>query len=258
MKKILFFTLFSIIFSVQSSYAEIVKYVYDGDTFVTTDNKKVRLLNINTSETAKRNKPSEPYAVEAKNFLQNLVINKEVILVFDKEKKDKYKRYLAYVYLKDGTFVNSKMLSEGLAHLYTFPKNVEKFEELHLAETLARKEKKGIWSHKRWKMQDANSNKPVEKFRFGKYQTFKGTVKDVAAVGNKIFLNFGTNWRTDFSVEINKKNLKYFKQEGINPATYYKNKKLIIRGILVPVNGALIKATHPQQLEVIHDRTTLK
>ena len=43
---------------------------------------------------------------------------------------------------------------------------------------------------------------------------------------------------------------KYFKKQKINPATYYKGKKLRVRGILKPVNGALITATHPEQLEV--------
>lgn len=259
MKKLLLSFLFITLY-INSAFAEIVKYVYDGDTFVTTDNKKVRLLNINTPETAKKNKPSEPYANAAKNYLKKLIINKKVILKYDEEKKDKYKRHLAYVYLEDGTFINKKMIEEGLAHLYTFPKNVDRYEELLAAEKLARKKYRGIWeSHPRWQVQDANSIKPVEYFRFGKYQTFKGTVKDVAKVGNKIFLNFGTNWRTDFSVEIHQKNFKYFTKAGITDIeNYYKDKKMYIRGVLVPVNGALIKATHPQQLEIIYPKPVSK
>ena len=227
--------------------AEIVKYVYDGDTFITTDGKKVRVLNINTPETAKKNKPSEPYSVKAKKHLEKLVNGKEVKLVFDKEKKDKYKRYLAYVYLKDGTFVNAEMLRSGLAHLYSFPNNVSKYDELRKAEDEARAKKLNLWSNERWELQNANSDKKVEKFRFGKYQMFKGKVIEVAKVGKRTFLNFGNNWRTDFSVEIKNKHLKHFSK----PLDSYKGKTVIIRGILRPVNGALINATHEQQIEVI-------
>lgn len=233
------------------SFAEVVKYVYDGDTFTTTDGKKVRLLNINTSETAKKNRPSEPYSIKAKNYLKKLVEHKEVTLKFDKEKKDKYKRFLAYVYLKDGTFVNAEMLKSGLAHLYTFPKNVSKFTELKKAEDIAIANKLNLWSNPRWQVQNANSDKKIDKSRFGKYQIFKGKIQEIAKVGKKTFLNFGTNWRTDFSVEIKDYNLRYFRKQNINPEEYYKDKTVIVRGILIPVNGSLISVSHPQQIEVL-------
>lgn len=240
----------ALIFNINIVNAETIKYVYDGDTFTTTDGKKVRLLNLNTPETAKKNKKPEAFSVKAKKYLESLILNKEITLKYDEEKKDKYKRYLAYVYLKDGTFVNAEMLKSGLAHLYSFPKNTSKYKELKKAENTARNNKLNLWSNKRWQVQNANSEKAVEKFRFGKYQMFKGKVINVAKIGKKTYLNFGNNWRTDFSVEINDKYLKYFK--GINPETFYKDKTVLVRGILRPVNGALINATHQQQIEVLN------
>jgi len=250
MKKFFYTLLFILPLTIAN--AEIVKYVYDGDTFTTTDGKKVRLLNINTPETAKKNKPSEPFAIDAKKQLQKLIDKKEVILKFDEEKQDKYKRILAYVYLKDGTFVNKEMLKSGFSHLYSFPNNTSKFDELKTAEDYARNKKLGVWNHNRWQTQDANSTKPVEKFRFGKYQTFDGRVVGITKVKNKTFLNFGHNWRNDFSVEIHDKYLKYFTKKNINPETAYANKKLRVRGILRPVNGSLISVTHPQQIEILN------
>lgn len=249
MKRLFFIAI--LILSVENVNAETVKYVYDGDTFTTTDGKKVRLLNINTPETAKQFTKAEPFSVKAKYALKKLVDKKEVKLVFDEEKKDKYKRLLAYVYLKDGTFVNKEMLKQGMAHLYTFPKNVSKFEELKKAEDSARSKKIGLWSNKRWHIQNANNISNLEKFRFGKFQIFEGKVKDCKKVKNNIYLNFSENWRTDFSVIIKNKYFKYFTKNKINPASEYCNKKLRIRGILIPVNGALVSATHPQQLEIL-------
>lgn len=241
----------ALIFSIQTAQAEFVKYVYDGDTFKTTNGKSIRLLNINTPETAKRNQKSEPFSIKAKDALKKLIDKKEVKLVYDEEKKDKYKRFLAYVYLKDGTFVNKEMISQGLAHLYTFPKNVSKSEELKKAENISRKQNLGIWSHKRWKIQNANDISKLEKFRFGKFQIFEGKVKECRTIKNRTYLNFADNWRTDFSVEIKEKFYSYFEKENINPKSFYCNKNLRIRGILIPVNGALISVTHPQQLDIM-------
>jgi endonuclease YncB( thermonuclease family) len=61
---------------------EIVTYVIDGDTFVTKSGKTVRLLNINTPETAKKGKPGQPYAQKAKEELTKLVLNQGVTLKF--------------------------------------------------------------------------------------------------------------------------------------------------------------------------------
>lgn len=248
MKKTLL--ILALILNFNIANAETVKYVYDGDTFTTIDGKKVRLLNINTPETAKRKKQPEPFSIKAKEELTKLVDKKEVILKFDKEKKDKYHRYLAYVYLKDGTFVNAEMLKAGVAHLYSFPKSVRKYDELKKSENFARKNNIGIWSHKRWEVQNANDYIKPDHFRFGKYQMFKGKIINVAKVGKSTFLNFGHNWRTDFSVEIKDKNLKYF---NITPEDFYKGKTVLVRGILIPVNGSLINVTHQQQIEVINN-----
>jgi len=61
------------------------------------------------------------------------------------EKYDKYNRLLAYVYLKDGTFVNAEIVKQGYASLMTFPPNV-KYADLFLKlYQEARKNKRGLW-----------------------------------------------------------------------------------------------------------------
>ena len=61
----------------------------------------------------------------AYEFTRNLAEGKQVSLEFDVEKYDKYGRLLAYVYLKDGTFVNAEIVRQGYASLMTIPPNVK-------------------------------------------------------------------------------------------------------------------------------------
>ena len=61
----------------------------------------------------------ELYYSEAKEFLEELVLNKTIRLEFGKEKYDRYNRILAYLSL-NGENINLKLVEEGFANFY-FP-----------------------------------------------------------------------------------------------------------------------------------------
>jgi micrococcal nuclease len=97
--------------------------VYDGDTITLRgkDNAKVRLLAMDTPEV----QDHEPYALEARDFVAKLILKKDVFLVFEGQEKDRYGRYLAYVYIKDKSVppfrfinVNIAVIEVGLANYY--------------------------------------------------------------------------------------------------------------------------------------------
>jgi micrococcal nuclease len=90
-----------------------VNWVIDGDTVVLSNGQKVRYIGINAPELAHDGHKAEPYGDEAKRFNASLVDRKKVRLEFDKERNDRYERLLAYVFLKDGTFVNAEILSRS-------------------------------------------------------------------------------------------------------------------------------------------------
>jgi len=89
-----------------------VERVIDGDTIV-SGNNSIRLLGINSPERG------QEYYEEAKVFLNDLVLNKTVRLEFGREKKDRYGRILAYVFL-EGENIDLKLVEEGFANIY-FP-----------------------------------------------------------------------------------------------------------------------------------------
>ena len=95
--------------------------VMDGDTIV-IGNERVRLVGIDTPEL---NPTPEPGSLEAKQFVEELCLEKEVGLdVDDLEPKDKYGRTLAIVYVDvDGSWVNlnAELLRGGLAEILYIP-----------------------------------------------------------------------------------------------------------------------------------------
>ncbi|MFZ5639382.1 MAG: thermonuclease family protein [Bacillota bacterium] len=119
-----------------------VARVVDGDTFVTGDRVRVRLIGVDTPEITKRH---EPYGQEAAAFARDRLEGQRVWLEFDVEKADKYGRTLAYVYLADGTFFNALLLEEGYAQIMTVPPNVKYAEEFLALQREARENNKGLW-----------------------------------------------------------------------------------------------------------------
>ena len=86
--------------------------VIDGDT-IDIGNESVRLLGINTPERG------EQGYEEAKDFLVQQVLGKNVTLEFVGERYDKYGRILAYVFLNN-TNINMKMVENGFANYYFY------------------------------------------------------------------------------------------------------------------------------------------
>lgn len=134
---------------VLSSSYQVINII-DGDTFwiLNHQNKreKIRLIGIDAPESRKsQHKEIQYFGIEASNFLKKLLHNEYVYLEYDIQKKDQYQRTLAYVYLKDGTFLNEYLVNQGYAKSKTYQPNVKYTNTLKNAERNARKHQLGLW-----------------------------------------------------------------------------------------------------------------
>jgi len=141
------------------NYSDVlVKRAVDGDTLLLESGERVRLIGIDTPEMhessklqrdAQRSK-QEKGAIQKMGrasyvFTKQLVEGKRVSLEFDVERYDRYKRLLAYVYLKDGTFVNAEIVKAGYASLLTYPPNVKYVDLFLKLYREARENRRGLW-----------------------------------------------------------------------------------------------------------------
>ena len=168
MRKKLFFVLLSISLILpllscaagQHDYSDIiVTRAIDGDTVELADRERVRLIGIDTPESRfnaklerdmKHSKHDAATIIamgkRASFFTKTLVEGKRVMLEFDAERRDRYGRLLAYVYLPDGRMLNAELLREGYAQVYTFPPNVKYVDEFLRLQREARENKRGLWA----------------------------------------------------------------------------------------------------------------
>ncbi|MDP2940398.1 MAG: thermonuclease family protein [Candidatus Omnitrophota bacterium] len=224
-----------------------VKQVIDGDTIILFNNQHVRYIGIDTPELRKNINgvwvyEPMPFAEDAKDFNQRLVEGKLVRLEFDLEKKDKYNRLLAYCFVGE-TFVNAKLLEEGLSLIYTRPPNIKYVNLFVKLQKQARENKKGFW--REVKIVPAQL---ADKF-IGSFKTVEGKVKNTSISDKAIHLNFGKDYKNDFSAVIFKQDLTLFDTDTLVKNNFYRGKKLRITGFIKDYQGPEIIVNHPSQIE---------
>ncbi len=125
-----------------------VAQVVDGDTLRLVNGARIRLIGVDAPELVGPSGEPEPFAREATEFVRRLVSlsGGQVRLEFDSVLKDRYGRFLAYVYAND-FFVNEELLRQGLARSrleFSFSTSMK--ARFRRAEQEAREANRGIWS----------------------------------------------------------------------------------------------------------------
>lgn len=122
-------------------------YVYDGDTLELSDGTRVRLVGINTPELGRDGNPDEPFAVQARERLLQMIqeSGRRIRLRPAVERQDRYGRLLAHAYSPDGANLQEQLLGVGLALAYIHPPNLGNLGCYREAELRARSSLLGIW-----------------------------------------------------------------------------------------------------------------
>ncbi|MCF6196665.1 MAG: thermonuclease family protein [Emcibacter sp.] len=232
----------------KKSSTQLVVRVIDGDTVVLKDKTRVRLVGIQAPKLplGRKGHKEWPLGTASREFLSRLVLNKEVTLYYGGQRRDRYGRALAHLFLKDGLWIQGEILSAGMARVYTFPDNHAVAPEMLAQEQTARQNKRGIWALSYY---DPKDHRQAGKYT-NSFQLIDGIVRNVAKVRGTYYLNFGRDWRKDFTVVIKSRAARKFIKAGQGPENYL-GKKIEIRGWLKFYNGPMIEATHPEQITII-------
>lgn len=125
-----------------------VDRVVDGDTakvFYEGESEYVRYIGIDTPESVQPDTPVECFGEESKSFNASRIEGQEMKLVFDEEKRDRYGRLLAYVYV-NGNMINAELLRLGYATTLEISPNTSKADQFANLEQDAREAGRGLWS----------------------------------------------------------------------------------------------------------------
>lgn len=230
----------------------IVRSVVDGDTVVLESPingaTEVRLVGLQAPKLplGRRGFQKWPLADRAKEALEKLVLDRKVTLHYGGRRMDRHGRILAHLKRDDGLWVQDEMLRQGLARVYSFADNRTQVDALLATERNARANHQGIWENSFYRIRTF-----VEAERYiNSFQIVEGPVHNVAIVRGRAYLNFGANWRTDFTISIAPKSVRLFRREGLD-LEKMNGAMVRVRGWLKSFNGPMIEVSHPEQIEVL-------
>jgi len=228
-----------------------VKKVIDGDTIILSNGKHLRYIGLDTPEVRIRKRGKfiydpQPFSLEAKKMNKKLVENKFIRVEFDVEKLDTYGRILGYCFVGD-TFVNDELIKEGLAVLYTKPPNVKYTKVFIESQEQARSLHKGLWG-----VYEAVPSSDAYKF-INQIRRVRGRVLNTYKSRKVVYLNFGRDYKTDFTVIIFNDCLKFFRVKGIEPQVFYAGKEVEVWGKIREYNGPEIIVSMPYQIKVLDE-----
>ena len=228
--------------------AGIVKSVVDGDTLILRDGREIRLVGIQAPKLplGRRGFKAWPLAGEAKQALEKLTLGKRLTLSFGGRRMDRHGRWLAHLHTKSRLWVQGALLKEGMARVYSFADNRAVIAEMLALEREARAAKRGIWGKDFYQVLKAEK---IERRTRG-FQIVEGRVLKVAPTRRRTYLNFGRDWKRDFTIVIEARSRRAFPERGAR-LKKLEGKRVRVRGWLRWRNGPMLTATHPEQIEVL-------
>ncbi|UOM32795.1 OB-fold nucleic acid binding domain-containing protein [Acuticoccus sp. I52.16.1] len=156
---------------------------------------------------------------------------------------DRHGRLLGDVVPKATTeSLRAQLLARGLALVDPAVMSEGCLETSFMAERRAERAAKGVWSQRHPVL---SAGAPDRFARIGQTVLVEGTVLSVGRSSRTIFLNFGADWRTDFTAMIVQGTLVKWVEE---PGTLT-GARVRVRGVLEAWNGGLVKVEHPAQIE---------
>lgn len=226
--------------------------VVDGDTVVIDPplggKSQVRLVGIQAPKLPLGRKGFEtwPLAPESRDALVEMIDGQRVDLYVGASPGDRHGRHLAHLWRSDGVWVQGEMLRLGWARVYSFPDNRSGIAAMLDHEREARAGRAGIWGHPNYAVRSPDELADLT----GRFEVVEGLVVDATVHKGTGYVNFGEDWRSDFTLAIRKNSLKRFREANIEVRDYT-GKRVRARGWLKSRNGPLIEITHPEQIEIL-------
>ncbi len=225
-----------------------VSEVIDGDTVILTNGDEVRFVGIQAPKLPLGRKGFRkwPLADEARETLRTLVRGRTFDVRIGETGMDRHGRVLAHLVSTEGIWLQGEMLRLGMARVYSFPDNTALVGEMLRIERRARAARFGIWSHPFYAIRSPDELGGL----IGTFQIVEGSVQEAADARGTIYLNFGEDWRTDFTVAIDRRARSRFTDP--DPIDL-EGKHIRVRGWIRSRNGPLIQVTHPEQIEITEE-----
>lgn len=226
----------------------IVERVLTGDRFQLATGETIRLAETKAPEYWPDGAPYKtwPYGYQAKRALEDLITGQPVRLRCKSKRQDHLGDTVAHALGADGAWVQHSLIAAGHAYFMPYFSRPVAEAPLRSAEAFAQTAELGLWQRRLLAPVTATG----DAVRPGWFQLVEGKILSENRRHEKTYLNFGRDWRRDFTVEIPKKLYRQF--DGTSDATLGLTGKTIqVRGWVEWAGGPKIILEDAAQLLVL-------
>lgn len=223
----------------------VVQQFIDPLTFIGQDAKIYRLAGIDAPGLYD---PTPPAWVGAATERLNTTYRQKTFLLYvPKNQANRTNRLgqmmVHAVHKTDDIWVQGDLVKRGEARVFPTDAHPELAESLYALERTAMTEKIGLWA--------LPENRPLTHDTavqgLGRVSVISGKITGVSQQASMLYLNFGTEWKTDMTIGLSSRLRQGLAKKNIDPKTWV-GKAVMARGFVESYYGPYINLLTPAQI----------
>lgn len=216
-----------------------------GDRF-TAGEEEFHLADIAAPSAYALHADAEPYFNEAKAALEALVNGRAL----DVEEAGAKTRWGALVVKArrrgDERTLQERLVEAGAARVAPQTQDLAFIDRLLGLEAQARTQRIGLWRLDGYRVFDAAAAEDA----VGAYHLVEGAVLRASLARGRFYLNFGEDYKTDFTAGAASRLYRRWAKAGFDLAAL-QGARIRVRGFVEAINGPSVDLTHQRQIEVL-------
>jgi micrococcal nuclease len=217
-----------------------VRAAIAGTELELADGRRVRLAGLRVPPAV------EPVGENARALLADLIEGGAVRLGTTAAPYDRYGRLVAQIERADGLWLQGVLLERGLAQAWPRPGEAARAKEMLAIERTARAARRGLWAQARFAPRSAEQLDD----EIGSFQIVQGRVREVSPERAFVYLNFGRDWWSDFTLRVDGELEEAFARSG-RALPSLAGRRVEARGFVLQAGGPLIELSHPEQVQLL-------
>jgi len=242
--------------TLQAGPTRSVVRVIDAETVLLDDRQEVRLIGALAPRSPDLSPQAQPWRPEeaATAALRALVLGRSVSLATSGRLVDRYGRRLAHLFVEQAgerVWVQGELLVAGHARAYGLPGSYACMPEMLAHERVARQAGGALWGNAAYAVRSARRTRELMRRR-NSYEIVVGTIAKVAVTKARSYINFGADWRGDFTAGIEGRVLRA-NPEWAKTLSSLEGKRVEVRGWIQYRNGPYIDIEDPSQIAPVDE-----
>lgn len=224
--------------------------VVRGDEIVLTDGRRLRLDAVEApfvplTARGEAAREAGEVAARAREALADLVEGREIAV--SETGADRHGRVLGHLYdTERGQWIEAVLVAAGHLRVVPSPRTRACAARLLVEEGAARAARRGLWGSPSFAVRPATAEALAPEV--GRRVVVEGRVRSVGRSGGHIWLNFGEDFRRDFAVVMDDKDLERFRAAGFD-APAARGWTIRVRGVVFHRGGPRIAVEVPEDIE---------